>query len=133
MDRKLPENQEIERLIRLGEAARSRLGDEAVWLKQRLDVPARIRGSLKEHPASWLLGSLASGLAASVLFRLKPRAAEKNQRSLPLTLLGLTFSAIRPMAKVWLTDQVKNYLTSQSRAAAVNATPSSRSQSPKHL
>lgn len=125
MDRKLPKNQEIQRLIRLGAAARSCLGDEVVLLKQRLDVPARIRGSLKDHPAGWVLGSLASGLAASLLFRLKPRAVEKKHRGLALTLLGLTLTAIRPMAKVWLTDQVKNYLAGQSRTSTAKASPSS--------
>lgn len=125
MDRKLPENPEIERLIRLAEAARSSLTHEAVLLKQRLDLPARIRGSLKQHPAGWLLGSLASGLAASLLFRSKPRPVEKKHRGLPLTLLGLTLTAVRPMAKVWLTNQVKNYLTGQSRASAASATQSS--------
>ena len=125
MDRKLPKNQEIERLIRLGETARSVLGHEAVLLKQRLDVPARIRGSLKEHPAGWLLGSLASGLAASLLLRLRPRPAEKKHRSVPLTLLGLTLTAVRPMAKIWLTDQVKSYLTGQSRTPATSSTQSS--------
>jgi hypothetical protein len=122
MDRKLSKDQEIERLIRLGDAARSCLEDEVILLKQRLDVPARIRGSLKDHPAGWLLGSLASGLAASLLLRLKPRPAEKKHRGLPLTLLGLTFAAVRPMAKVWLTGQVKNYLTGQSRASATSST-----------
>jgi hypothetical protein len=130
MDRKLPKDQEIERLIRLGEAARACLEHEAVSLKQRLDVPARIRSSLKEHPAGWLLGSLASGLAASLLLRLKPRRPEeKKHRGLPLTLLDLTLTAIRPMAKVWLTDQVKNYLTGQSRASS----QTSRSHLPKSL
>lgn len=115
MDRKLPKNQEIERLIRLGEAARSCLGNEAVLLKQRLDVPTRIRGSLKSHPAAWLFGSLASGFAAGLLlFRRKPAAAaEKKHRGLALTLLGLTLTAVRPFAKVWLTDQVKNYFAGQ--------------------
>lgn len=134
MDRKLPKDQEIERLIRLGEAARSCLEHEAVLLKQRLDVPARIRGSLKEHPAGWLLGSLASGLAASLLLRLKPRRpAEKKHRGLPLTLLGLTLTAIRPIAKVWLTDQVKSYLTGQTRAVAANSTQFSRPHSTKPI
>jgi hypothetical protein len=121
MDRKLPKDQDIERLIRLGETARSVLGHEAVLLKQRLDVPARIRGSLKEHPAGWLLGSLA----ASLLLRLRPRPAEKKHRSVPLTLLGLTLTAVRPMAKIWLTDQVKSYLTGQSRTPATSSTQSS--------
>jgi hypothetical protein len=129
MDRKLPKDQEIERLIRLGEAARSCLENEAALLKQRLDVPGRIRGSLKQHPTGWLFGSLVSGLAASLLLRLKPRPAEKKHRSLPLSVLALTLTAVRPMAKVWLTDQVKNYLTGQSRASS----QLNRPHSPKPL
>ena len=113
MDRKLSKTQEIERLIRLSEKSRACLGSEAASLKQRLDVPARIRGSLKQHPTGWLLGSLASGLAASLLFRRKTVVKEKKHRSLPFALLGLTLTAVRPFAKVWLTDQVKNYLVGQ--------------------
>ncbi len=110
MDRKLPKNQEIDRLILLGAMSRSRLGSEIGSLKEQLDVPARIRSSLKQHPTGWLLGAVASGLAASLLFRRQPVAAEKKHRSFPLALLGLTLTAVRPFAKVWLTDQVKNYL-----------------------
>lgn len=123
MDRKLPKDQEIERLIRRSDAARSCLEGEAVSFKRRLDVPARIRGSLKEHPVGWLLGSLASGLAASLFLRFKPHAPEQKRRGLPLTLLGLTFTAVRPMAKVWLADQVKNYLMRQSTASATFSNP----------
>lgn len=118
MDRKLPKDQQIERLIRLGEAARSCLEQEAVLLKQRLDVPARIRDSLKEHPTGWLFGSLVSGLAASLLLRVKPRPAENKHRGLPLSLLALTLTAVRPMAKVWLTDRVKSYLIGRSRTSS---------------
>ncbi len=134
MDRKLPKNQEIARLIRLGEAARSCLEHDVVLLKERFDVPSRIRGSLKEHPTGWLFGSLLSGLAASLLLRPKQRPAEqhpaeKKHRGLPLSLLALTLTAVRPMAKVWLTDQVKNYLIGQSRASSRQNRP----HSPKSL
>jgi len=128
MDRNLPKHQEIERLIRLGDAARSCLENEAISLKQRLDVPARIRGSLKEHPAGWLLGSLASGLAASLLLRFKPAAAPKKHRGLPLTLLGLTLTAVRPLAKVWLTGRLNSYLAGQSNVSA----PARPQQDPSH-
>jgi DNA-binding transcriptional regulator/RsmH inhibitor MraZ len=113
MDRKLSKSQEIERLIRIGDAARYQLGSDAVLLKQRLDVPSRLRSSLKSHPTGWLFGSLASGLAASLLFRRRPERerVEKKPRSFPLVVLGLTLTAVRPFAKVWLTDQVKNYLS----------------------
>jgi hypothetical protein len=128
MDRKIPKKQELERLIRLSEAARSCLEKEAFILKQRLDVPTRIRSSLKSHPAGWLAGSLASGLAASLLFRHRPTKSappEKKPRSLPLSLLGLTLTAARPLAKVWLTGQLKSYLTGQSATSPAKHHPPS--------
>jgi hypothetical protein len=111
MDRKLQQTQEIERLVRLGEASRSKLETEAVSIRQRYDVPARLRDSLKHHPTGWLVGSLVCGLAVSMLFSRRPPVREKKSRGLPLTLLGLSLTAVRPIAKVWLTDQVKQYFS----------------------
>jgi len=111
MDRKLQQNQEIERLIQAAQIARSYLEVEALSLQQRLDIPTRIRGSLKSHPTGWLVGSAVSGLAASLMFRRRPVVTEKRHRSLPLAVLGLAFAAARPIAKVWITDQLKTYLT----------------------
>ena len=110
MDRKFRKSPEIDRLLRLSESARDCLEHEVISLKQRLDVPTRIRESLKNHPAGWLMGSIASGLTASMVFRRKPAPEKKSHRGLPLTLLGITFSAVRPLAKAWLTNQVKQYL-----------------------
>lgn len=120
MDRKLQDQQELERLIRLSENARSCLGAEVISLKHRLDVPSRLRSSLKSHPTGWLFGSVASGLAASLLFRRKPARPEKKPRGLPVTLLGLALTVLRPMAKVWLTGQVKSYLTGKIQHQAFN-------------
>jgi hypothetical protein len=117
MDRKLPENPEIQRLIRLSQASRSFLGNEALSLKHRLDVPARLRDSLKSHPSTWLFGSLASGLAASLIFRRRP-ASDKKRKGIPATLMGLTLTAARPLAKVWLTDQLKHWIASASQPPA---------------
>lgn len=110
MDRKLPQNQELERLIRLSAASRSCLTSEVIALKQQLDFPTRIRGSLKSHPTAWLFGSLASGFAGSLMFRRKSEAPLTKRRGLVVTLLGLALTAARPFAKVWLADQVKSYL-----------------------
>ena len=111
MDRKLSEKAEIERLIRLSENARSCLESEAARIKQRFDIPARIRGSLSAHPTSWMFGSLASGLVGSLLFsrRRKP-AAQTSRRSAAGILLGLTLTAARPLAKVWLSNQAGRWL-----------------------
>ena len=118
MDRTTQKNQEIERLIRAGDQARSSLTGEVIALRARLDVPARIRLSLKSHPFAWLFGSIASGLVVSLLFRRKPARVEKAPRAVSLTILGLILTVIRPMMKVWLTDQLKNYLTSQLQGRA---------------
>ena len=120
MDRNPPTNEKIQKLIELGAAARRCLTGEAMALRRKLDLPARLRDSLKEHPAGWLTGSLAAGLAASFLFRHKPRG-QKKRRSLPATLLGLTLTAARPMLKIWLGNQLKLRL-----AGLVNPMPDSR-------
>jgi len=128
MDRKPQQNQEVERLVRLGAAARSCLAGEVIALQQRLDFPSRIRGSLKSHPTAWLSGSLASGFVGSLLFKRKPAAAETKHRGLLLTLLGLGVTAVRPFAKVWLADQVKSYLIGRPGSSPVNR-PRNQSQS----
>jgi hypothetical protein len=109
MDRKLPENPEIQRLIQLSAAARCCLESQIIALKQRVDIPSRLRGSLAHHPASWMIGSLAAGLATSLAFHRKP-STENKRRGIPATLLGLTLTAARPLVKVWLADQVKHWV-----------------------
>jgi hypothetical protein len=113
MDRKFSKDQEIQRLIQLSASARSCLGNEAILLKKRMDVPARIRGSLRRNPTGWLLGSLGSGIIASLIFRRKAPSVEKKKRGLSRTIMGLTLTAVRPLAKVWITDQVKGFLARQ--------------------
>jgi hypothetical protein len=115
MDRKPPESPEIQRLIRLGAAARSCLACEAGALRQRLNLPARLRSSLLQHPLAWCISSVASGLAASCLWRRKP-PIEKKRRSLPATLLALGWTAASPLAKIWLGNQVKRWVTQHALA-----------------
>ncbi len=113
MDRKFSKDQEIQRLIQFSASARSCLGNEAISLKKRMDVPARLRGVLLKNPTGWLLGSLGSGIIASLLFRRKAPSIEKKNRRLSQTIMGLTLTAVRPLAKAWLTDQVKGFLARQ--------------------
>ncbi|MEO5713357.1 MAG: hypothetical protein ABIT37_07695 [Luteolibacter sp.] len=121
-------------MIRLSEAARSCLGDEALAVRQRFDVPARLRASLRKHPTGWLMGSLASGLAASLLFfRGGKTAKPEKRRGLPTVLLGLTLTAVRPLAKVWLTNQVKHHLVGRFSSTSSNPPADSRSQSPHSI
>jgi hypothetical protein len=111
MDRKLSEKAEIERLIRLSENARVCLESEAEKIKQRFDIPARVRHSLSEHPTSWLFGSLASGLVASMFFSRRHKPVGKpGRKGLAGMLLGLTLTSARPLAKVWLSNQAGRLL-----------------------
>jgi hypothetical protein len=128
MDRKLSEKSEIEQLIRAGAAARACLGDEAAVLRRRLDFPKRVRDSLASHPVGWMLGSLASGLFASAWFRRRPRTATPRRRGAMLGLLGLGLTAAKPLAKVWLANQVRDWI-SRPRPPSPSPRPLPRSQS----
>ncbi len=110
MDQKPPTNPEIRELINSSAAARSSLEYEVATLRRRLDVPARVRESLKNQPLGWLLGSLASGLAVSFLIRRKPATARKPSGFLS-RLLGLVLTSARPLVKIWLTRQLKQWVT----------------------
>lgn len=124
MDRKPQTNPEIQHLIHLAEASRSCLGAEAAALRHKLDFPARVRSSLRHHPSAWMLGSLASGLAASMLLRRRP-PAPKKRRGFSHSLLGLTLTAARPLAKIWLAGQLKQWAAGITRAhpASLNIPP----------
>jgi hypothetical protein len=102
---------EIERLIRRSAAARARLTLEYGALRHRLDVPARIRGSLAAHPTGWMLGTAVAGFIASRIFRLKRARSSVPARGLLVTLLGLLAATAKPMLKVWLGGEIKRYLT----------------------
>jgi hypothetical protein len=123
MDSEIITHPEILRLIRLSDASRACLSAEAAILRRRLDVPSRIRESLKKHPSAWLLGSLGSGLAASLLLRRKPATTHKNHRGIKSTLLGLAFTAASPLLKAWLLGQVKNRLSGLVRIPDISFPP----------
>lgn len=118
MDRKSPQNAEIERLIRLSAESRECLGTAAARLKRQLDIPARIRGSVGSHPLAWFSGSLATGLLASLLLRHRRPAAKSRRPGIGGALLGLTLTAARPLAKLWFSNQVTQWLGAAASAPA---------------
>jgi hypothetical protein len=113
MDQELPDKAEIALLIHRSAQARDCLEIEAVRIKKRFDIQAKLRQSLSAHPASWLVGSLSSGLAASLLLtprRRRHAEKSKKQRGISRMLLGLALTTARPLAKVWLSKQVAQWL-----------------------
>ncbi len=116
---------EIRKLIQTGDAARAVLGTEIRSLKHKLDVPARVKDSLREHPTGWLGGSLVAGMFTSLLFRRKPKV-EKKKKGLAGFLLGLAVSGLRPLVKVWLAGQLKNFVASKFESGELPSRPPRR-------
>jgi len=102
---------EIERLIRLSDASRSCLTAEYKVMRDRFDVPARLRNSLKTHPTGWLLGALAAGFFVTTLFRRKPAKHSIPSPGIPLTILGIAVAAAKPALKIWLGGELKKYFS----------------------
>lgn len=107
------QQQKIERLTRLADACRCCLSAETHAFQQRVNIPARLKKSLKNNPTGWILGSTATGLVASFLFRRRPKLTPKKSRGLTNVLLGLTLTAARPLLKIWLAGQLKNFVTAR--------------------
>ncbi len=128
MDRKSPEKAQIERLIQLSATARGCLSEESAAFRRKLDIPSRLRNALSENPTSWLFGSVASGLAASLLLRRKP-SLQTHIRSGGLfrTLLGLVLTAVQPMLRVWLTQLMSRWAASATAAPSAARTSTSSS------
>ena len=121
----MSKQQDIEQLILASARARDILGGEVVALRRKLDVPARLRGSLKKHPLGWLGGSLAAGFVATGFFRRKPRPRPKETARKGLTglLLTIAIAAVRPVLKIWLTGQLKQFVTAKLENHPVSLTP----------
>lgn len=106
MDRKPTEDPRIQELILLSQVSRSRLSMECSSLRQKLELPLRIRDSLKQKPETWLIGSVVAGLATSLIFRRKSKPKETKPKGFSSALLALTLTAARPFAKVWITKKL---------------------------
>ena len=119
MDQKIPNQQEIQRLILLSASARATLDYQAGVLRRRLDMPARLHASLKHHPRTWLLASLAAGFTTSYLFRRRPPTTIKR-RAWPTSMATIAWSVARPLIKIWLGKQLQNWLAGQALPTSLN-------------
>lgn len=122
MDRITPTSPAIRQLIADADAARACLTTQTRMWRQRLNLPARVRHSLAGHPAAWMLGSLAAGWLASRWLRRphKPPPRAKSSGKLAATLVGLTLTAAKPLAKVWLGGRLQRWLSQHPSALAAS-------------
>lgn len=117
MASELPISEQIQRLVRESDTARGVIGSEIRNLKYKLDVPSRLKDSLRSHPSGWVGGSVVAGLAASLLFRKKSKPLPVKEEVKKKTLMGffltLGIAALRPLVKAWLTGQLKHYISAK--------------------
>lgn len=104
---------EIRLLIRRSQAARVRLGTDLAELKQRIDVPSRIRQSLVANPAGWIGGGLLAGLLASLSFRRSKPAAPKKRSGITGFALTAAGTLAKPLLKAWLSGRLTSALNSR--------------------
>lgn len=105
----------LNELVHRSAAARITLHAAAAHLRERADVPTRVRDSLRSHPLGWVGGSAVIGLLGSLLLRgsRKPKQVEIENpvRRHPLLALGsLAMVAVKPLATRWLTSQLSSKL-----------------------
>lgn len=136
MARKPPDQARLETLSRQLDAARSDLGDAAVSLRRRLDLPSRVRDSLRRHPAGWFGASVVVGLAASLALtrlRRKPArlelASSHRGRGRIAGAAVAVFTLLRPVVQKWMLHELRQRWQapttsqpspSQDTAAAIN-------------
>ncbi len=115
---------ELAELIRRSEAARVQIGHAHLQLKKKLDIPLRLRDSLKSSPMKWLGGSLGVGFLGSFLFRSRrPKVRhepEKKHRGWFIGLLMMLFALVKPSLKIYATKLLKDYLQHQITARSGN-------------
>lgn len=112
---------ELAELVRRGDVARIQIGQAHLELRRKLEVPLRIRDSLKSSPLKWIGGSLGLGFVSSFLFRSgrgeSKHAPEKKHRGWFVGLLMMIFALVKPSLKVYatklLTDYLQNHLSSR--------------------
>lgn len=103
---------ETEALIQRLEASRSSLGDRVVGLRQRLDVPARIKGSVQGKPWLWFGGAMGAGWIVSRILR-RPKKTKKSQKKNPFIGFALTtgFAILKPVLRQVVTNELQRRFT----------------------
>jgi len=115
MARRSKKSNQLETLTRQIEGARGEIGRAAVTLRGRLDLPTRIRQSVRRNPARWFGAAAVAGLLGSLSIRrlrrrphhIETRAAPAS-RSKVVGIAAATFTLVRPLLQKWLLHQMRS-------------------------
>ena len=103
---------EIARLIGRIEASRGQVAVAATRLRARWDVPARVKESLRCHPARWFGASVVAGLlAAGLLFRRRAsREAAAPRKGLVALAAAGAITVIKTLVRDWVLRESRKRL-----------------------
>lgn len=101
----VPENAEAAALIERLERSRARLGGHLVDLRHALDVPARVKHSIRTKPFAWFGGSLGIGLVASRLLR-RPRKPAPR-RGFGALIAAAALALLKPFLRSVITSELQ--------------------------
>lgn len=96
---------EVEALIRRLQRSREDLGHHYVELQHKLDLPSRIKHSVRRNPLVWFGGSAGLGLLSTRLFR-RPKKAVKKSGKLGF-LIATTFTILKPTLTRVITSELQ--------------------------
>lgn len=133
MARSNKETVELGELIRRSEASRLQLSQSHAVLKRKLDIPSKIKKSIKLNPLPWVGGSIATGFFGSLSLGKKKKkfkeskTTRKISKGFVIGSLSLIIKALKPFAKIYVTSLLKDYLRNQLiRGAAARGDASRR-------
>lgn len=92
-------------LIERIERSRGHLGGHLLEVRRAVDVPGRIKHSIRSKPFAWFGGSMGAGVLLSRLLR-RPRKAAKRTGWMGLMLTG-TFALLKPILRGVITSELQ--------------------------
>ena len=119
MARKSQKALEFAELVRKNEAARLKLGAAHRDLRHKLDVPSRVKESIKSQPQKWLGASVVAGFVGSLLIKSKRgkekrklAAAGKRKRLFPAPV-SMLLTLLKPAIKIYVAKILKDFVEKQ--------------------
>lgn len=77
-------------------------------LKEKFNLPKRIKTSIRTHQTKWMVGALGTGLALTMLRGRRHHAPARSKRTVKKRAFpaALILAVVRPIVKGWVVKQV---------------------------